>query len=142
MRKLSWVKKQMSNVAYLDNAARWSKDLTRMRSRGPGDTENAMRSIEREYGVDYWTLWRLRYRKSTLRDIGVSAYMTLKAAYEAECERQLRKLQHEIIITEATAGPASPAIRAAKALVGEEAGRPASRAQVAQALHNEPEGEL
>lgn len=142
MRKLSWVKKQMSNVAYLDNAARWSKDLTRMRSRGPGDTENAMRSIEREYGVDYWTLWRLRYRKSTLRDIGVSAYMTLKAAYEVECERQLRKLQHEIIITEATAGPASPAIRAAKALVGEEAGRPASGAQVAQALHNEPEGEL
>lgn len=142
MRKLSWVKKQMSNVAYLDNAARWSKDLTRMRSRGPGDTENAMRSIEREYGVDYWTLWRLRYRKSALRDIGVSAYMTLKAAYEAECERQLRKLQHEIIVTEAIAGPASPAVVAAKALVGEEAGRTAGGEPFAHSLHTESEGQL
>lgn len=117
MRKFSLVKKQMSNVAYLDNAARWSKDLTRMRSRGPGDTENAMRSIERDYGVDYWTLWRLRYRRSSLKDIGVSAYMHLKAAYEAECERQMRKLENEITATEAIAGPDSHSLRAARALV-------------------------
>lgn len=109
------VEKQMSDAAYLDDAERWSKDLTRMRSRGPGDLENAMRSIERDYGVDYWTLWRLRYRKSALRDIGVSAYMRLKAAYQAECERQMRKLQHEIEITEQVAGAAAPAVAAAKA---------------------------
>jgi hypothetical protein len=112
------VKKQMPQVAYLDEAAEWGKSLTRMRARGPGDTENAMRSIERDYGVDYWILWRLRYRKSALRDIGVSAYMALKAAYQAECERQMRKLKNEIIRTEQIAGPNSAAIRAAKALVG------------------------
>ena len=89
----------MSQVAYLDEAAEWSRTLTRMRARGPGDTDNAMRSIERDYGVDYWILWRLRYRKSALRDIGVTAYMTLKAAYQAECERQMRKLKNEIAIT-------------------------------------------
>lgn len=119
MHKNSWKKKQMPQVAYLDEAAEWGKSLTRMRARGPGDTENAMRSIERGYGVDYWILWRLRYRKSALKDIGVSAYMRLKEAYRAECERQMRKLQHEIETTEQVTGPDSAALRAAKALVGE-----------------------
>lgn len=111
--------KQMQHIAYLDEAAEWSRNLTRMRARGPGDTENAMRSIEREYGVDYWLQWRLRYRLSSLRDIGVTAYMALKTAYAAECERQVQKLRHEIEITEAVSGPDSNAVRAAKALVGE-----------------------
>lgn len=46
--------------------------------------------------------------------------MRLQAAYQAECERQLRKLQHEIQITEAIAGADCSAVRAAKALVGED----------------------
>ena len=119
MYKIRWVKKQMPQVAYLDEAAEWSRTLTRMRARGPGDTENAMRAIERDYGVDYWILWRLRYRKSSLRDIGVNAYMRLKAAYQAECERQMKKLQHEITITEQIAGPDSRSVRSARALLGE-----------------------
>ena len=93
-----------------------------MRAKGPGDTENAMRSIAREYDVDYWTLWRLRYRRSSLRDIGVTVYMRLKAAYQAECNRQMRKLKDEIKLTEAVAGPASPVVHAAKALVDENEG--------------------
>ncbi len=87
------------SVAYLDLAARWSRDLTQMRSRGPGDIENAMRAIERDYGVDYWVQWRLRYRRSALRDIGVSVFVALQTAYRAECERQLRKLQNEVAST-------------------------------------------
>jgi hypothetical protein len=90
-----------------------------MRARGPGDTENAMRSIERDYGVDYWVLWRLRYRLSSLRDIGVSTYMALQAAYRAECERQARKLHHEVIRTEKITGADNNSVRAAKALVRE-----------------------
>lgn len=120
VRKLGLTEKQMSEAAYLDQAAHWSKELTRMRARGPGDTENAMRSLESEYGLDYWTLWRLRYRRGALKDIGVTVYMRLKSAYQAECARQMRKLQYEIEITEQVAGSASTAVRAAKALVGEE----------------------
>jgi hypothetical protein len=110
----------MSDATYLDEAAEWSKSLTRMRARGPGDTENAMRSIEREYGVDYWLLWRLRYRKSVLKDIGVSAYMRLKAAYQAECERQMRKLQHDIAKTEAITGITDPVVVAVKAALAKD----------------------
>lgn len=107
----------MDTRAYLDEAAVWSRDLTRMRSRGPGDTENAMRAVEREYGVDYGTIWRLRYRRSALRDIGVTAYMRLRDAYQAECRRQLGKLRNEIATTEATCGVASNLLDEAKALV-------------------------
>lgn len=109
----------MSDAAYLDQAAVWSKDLTRMKARGPGDTENAMRQIERQYGVDYGFLWSLRYRRERLRTISISVYESIRAAYRAECAAQMRKLKNEITRTEEIAGPDSHAVRKAKALVGE-----------------------
>ena len=112
----------VSDATYIDNAQRWSRDLTRMKARGPGDTENAMRQIEREYGIDYGFLWSLRYRRDRLRTISVSVYEKIAAAYRSECERQMRKLQHEIIVTEQISGPDSAAVHAAKALVGEDQG--------------------
>lgn len=90
---------QMTDAAYLDQAAVWSKDLTRMKARGPGDTENAMRQIEREYGVEYSFLWSLRYRRERLKRISKSVFERIEAAYLAECDRQMRKLRHEISIT-------------------------------------------
>jgi hypothetical protein len=115
----------MSDAAYIDAAQRWSKDLTRMKARGPGDTDNAMRQIEREYGIDYGFLWSLRYRRDRLRTISISAYESIRAAYRAECERQLRKLEHEIVKTEQVVGANLASVRAAKALV-EQAARQAS----------------
>lgn len=103
----------MSDAAYLDQAADWSKTLTRMRARGPGDMENAMRSLERDYGIDYWFIWQLRYRRDRIKFLSVSVYDRLKAAYSAECERQMRKLQHEISITR------SDHVATAQALVSE-----------------------
>lgn len=107
---------QMSDVALVDQAVEWSKELTRMRSRGPGDVDNAMRSIERDYGIDYWTLWTLRYRRSRLRDIGVSIYVRLHAAWLTERERQAKKHDNAIRRTEEAAGADHPAVVAAKAL--------------------------
>ena len=110
----------MSDAAYLDQAAMWSKDLTRMKARGPGDTENAMRSVAREYEIDYGFLWSLRYRRDRLRTISISVYEGIRAAYRAECERQMRKLEHDLKITEEVAGSDSNAVRAAKALLGKD----------------------
>lgn len=90
----------MSDAVYIDNAQKWSKELTRMKARGPGDTENAMRSIEREYGIDYGFLWSLRYRRERLKIISKSVYETIAAAYQAECKRQIRKLKNEIANTD------------------------------------------
>ncbi len=110
----------VSDATYIDAAQKWSKDLTRMKARGPGDTENAMRQIEREYGIDYGFLWSLRYRRDRLRTISISVYESIATAYRSECERQMRKLKNEIIITEQIAGPDSSAVRSAKALVGKD----------------------
>lgn len=79
--------------------------------------ENAMRSLERDYGIDYWFIWQLRYKRDRLKFLSVSVYERLKAAYQAECERQMRKLQHELKITEQITGADSHAVRTAKALV-------------------------
>jgi hypothetical protein len=119
MRGFAKVKKAlpMSDAAYLDQATMWSKELTRMKARGPGDTENAMRRIEREYGIDYGFLWSLRYRRERLRIISISVYESIRAAYRAECERQMRKLTNEIARTEQVAGPNSHSVRSAKALL-------------------------
>jgi hypothetical protein len=108
----------VSDAAYIDAAQKWSKDLTRMKARGPGDTENAMRQIEREYGIDYGFLWSLRYRRERLRTISISVYESIRAAYRAECERQMRKLENEILRTEQIAGSDLNSVRAAKTLVG------------------------
>jgi hypothetical protein len=113
---------KMSDAAYLDQAALWSKDLTRMKARGPGDTENAMRSVSREYNIDYGFLWSLRYRRDRLRIISVSVYETIRAAYRAECERQMRKLENELARTEKIAGADSSSVRAAKTLLGKDLG--------------------
>ena len=109
----------MSDAAYLDQAATWSKDLTRMKARGPGDTENAMRQIEREYGIDYGFLWSLRYRRDRLRIISISVYESIRAAYRAECGRQMRKLENEIAIT------SQNYVGTAEALVSEAKGKSA-----------------
>ena len=113
----------MSDAAYLDQAAAWSKDLTRMKARGPGDTENAMRQIERQYGVDYGFLWSLRYRRERLRTISISVYESIRAAYRAECAAQMRKLANDIERTEEITGPDNNAVRAAKAILGAAEGK-------------------
>jgi len=110
----------MSSVECVQQAASWSRKLTQMRARGPGDTDNAMRGIERDYGIAHSILWSLRYRPERYRTIGAEIYARLQAAYAAECERQQRKLAHEIEITKAIAGPDHAAVVAAEALVSEE----------------------
>jgi hypothetical protein len=113
---------QMSEAAYVEQAVIWSKELTRMRTRGPGDLENAMRGIERDYGVDYWTLWQLRYRANRIKDIGVSIYMRLESAYQAERARQRRLYEGDQENTQVTGRIAASLVSAADALAGTEDG--------------------
>lgn len=107
------------STAFVEQAASWSRKLTQMRARGPGDTENAMRGIERDYGIAHSILWGLRYRPERYRTIGAEIYARLQSAYANECARQARKLTLEIEITKAIAGPNHASIRAAEALVHE-----------------------
>lgn len=110
--------KTMSSTAVVDQAASWAKRLTQSEARGPGDLENAWHRLEARYGIPWRAFWSLRYRKPN--EIAASIYLSLCAAYEAECQKQVRKLTHEIAITQAIAGAANPAVVAAKTMVGTE----------------------
>lgn len=91
----------------------WANNLIRSAHRGPGDTTDA--AIHRaaiKHGLDPKVLWRLRYR--TPKDMLASLYLKLKAAHEAECDRQEARLRHELEITKAL-----PSTEARRRLVAE-----------------------
>lgn len=100
----------------VDEARAWAEFLTRAEARGPGDYGNAMERVERRYRLPSRLLWTLRYRPP--KDMFVKIHRSLKAAYEAERQRQMRLLSHDNSITRLTTGPDHPAVRAAEALLG------------------------
>lgn len=66
----------MSDVAVASEIAR---RLVQAESRGPGDTENAMRRISSRWGVPFTFLWSLRYRPPAdilMRPIDFSSPLT------------------------------------------------------------------
>ena len=99
--------------ATVTQARQWANDLVRREVRGPGDTANAMRRLEARTGIPWRVFWGLRYRPPS--DLWASVHERLRAAYLAECERQMRKLEHDIEITKAVAGPDNDAVREAAA---------------------------
>lgn len=63
-------------------------------ARTDDDVDNAYGRFEREYGVGRWTIEHLRKRKAKICD--VSVFSKLRAAYLSLCERQAKRLLHEI----------------------------------------------
>ena len=104
--------------ANVSEAQAWANELVRRESRGPGDLENAMRRLDARYGIPWRIFWSLRYRPPS--DVLHGIYMRLRAAYQAECDRQTRLLKHEIEITKLKAGADAPVVVQAAAVVGED----------------------
>lgn len=84
----------------VEQARGWANKLIAAHHRGPGDTvDAAIHRAAMKHGLDPKALWRLRYR--TPKDMLLSTWARIKAAYDAECERQEAKLRHELEITKA-----------------------------------------
>lgn len=95
-----------ADTAGVGEAKGWANRIIAANHRGPGDTvDAAMHRAAVKHGLDPKLLWRLRYR--TPKDMLVSSWKRIQAAYDAECERQEAKLRHELEITKAL--PATPA---------------------------------
>lgn len=92
-----------------------ASELLRWESRGPGDTDNALRRLSRRHGIEYGALWSLRYRSP--KRIWADLYTAIKAAHAAERQRQLRMLEHDIARTEATAGHSGAVVAKARAVL-------------------------
>lgn len=105
------------STAHVEEAAEIAKWLTRREAVGPGDMENAWHRLETRYGLPWRLFWSLRYRPP--REIASHYYARIRAAYDAERDRQMKLLRHDIEITEKIAGADNAAVRAAQTLVGE-----------------------
>lgn len=92
-----------------------ASDMLRWETRGPGDTDNAMRRIARRHGIEYGQLWSLRYRAP--KRIWADVLTKIALAYEAERNRQLQALKHDTELTEIVAGPQSNSVRKARAVL-------------------------
>jgi hypothetical protein len=106
----------MSSV-HVDEASGIAKWLTRREASGPGDMENAWRRLEARYGLPWRMFWALRYRPPRIIDSVL--FERLRAAYNAERDRQMQKLRNEIKITEEIAGADHRVVIAVRALAGE-----------------------
>lgn len=104
---------------FVSNARDWANSLIQRESRGPGDLDGAMRRLEARYGIPANTFWRLRHGR--VKDIYVSTYTKLQAAYLAECERQTRILKQQAEIAKAKGLSHSPVVAEIEALVDDEA---------------------
>ena len=102
----------------VEQARDWTEFLIRAEARGPGDTDNAINRVSRRYGVPRATIWGLRYRPP--KDIFASAYLRLRDAYEAEHERQIERLRHDLEMARQAGRADARLVRAAAAVGGEE----------------------
>jgi hypothetical protein len=109
---------EMSSAAFISHAADLSRQMVARESRGPGDIDNAMRRLEARYGIPYSILWALRFRKPKTLDVGVFA--RILGAYESECDRQQRAIEHEREITRAKTAIGRLIVAASDALGREE----------------------
>jgi hypothetical protein len=83
-----------------------------------------MRRIATRAAIPFGKLWALRYRPP--KEIASHILARIEAAHAAECERQLRRLAHDVEVTAAVAGSAHPAVAEAQAALRAAAG-PAPR---------------
>lgn len=108
----------MNAALFVDQAGELAGKMVAREMRGPGDIENAMRRIEGRHGIPYQSLWALRYRRP--KEISAHVFFQICAAYDAECERQRKLLEHERKLVDAKGFLASALVRAADFVAGEE----------------------
>jgi len=109
----------MNAASFVEHASLLAEKMVVRESRGPGDTDNAMRRLGVRYGVPYQDLWKLRYRKP--KEIAAHVYLAILEGYESQCETQERIYRRERETTKATGWASALMVRAADALAGQDA---------------------
>lgn len=99
-------------------AAFWVNSMVQREAKCSGDTINAMRRISNRHCVPYSLLWALKYRPP--KDLYVSAFEKLEAAYDKELRSAVSALDHERKLTEAKTGIGARIVAAVNALDREE----------------------
>ncbi|WP_027039100.1 hypothetical protein [Mesorhizobium ciceri] len=85
-----------------DVASDYVRRMVENETRGWGDTDNALARLEAKYGLPFWSLQNLRMGRAKTVEAGLFA--RIRAAYLAQCERQISRLQEELKIEKAICG--------------------------------------
>lgn len=80
-------------------ATRYVRAMAERETRGFGDGDNALRRLEAQSGLSFWTLRYLKQGRAATIDTGV--FQRVRAFYLSYCERQLSALQHELAVEKA-----------------------------------------
>lgn len=90
---------QQMSAELVDTAGGYVRRMVEKEARGWGDQAQAQARLEARYGIPFYSLERLRTGRAKTVDAGLFA--RIRGAYLDLCERQVRKLQHEISIEKA-----------------------------------------
>lgn len=102
----------------VEAAAHWVNLMVMREAKCPGDIINAMRRLSNRHSVPYSLLWSLKYRPP--KDLYVSAFEKLEAAYAKELRSAVSALDHERKLTEAKTGIGARIVAAVNALDSED----------------------
>lgn len=82
-----------------EQATFYVREMALRESRGNGDTQNALQRVCMKYGLSFWPMEHLRRGKA--KSVDSELYRKIRKAYVSFCEREIKKLQHEIAIEKA-----------------------------------------
>lgn len=91
-------------------ASHYVKTMVEREARGEGDLAGAIERIARRHGLTKWQVERLRKGRSKTIEAGL--FSRIRAAYLAEVERQISKLEHELALERAIGGEDAALARA------------------------------
>lgn len=77
-------------------AAQYAEKMFRLRCEGWGDEARALKDIAKKCGMSPRSVKRLIKRET--KDVGLSAFGKIRAAYLAYCNTLIREIQHDLAI--------------------------------------------
>ena len=94
-------KGKMEAACRIEEMRGWCREIIQRRSHGWGDQENAMRRVETEFGIGYWTTWGWLYK--TPARVTIEFYNQVKSAHRAMLEgcvkRDLARLRNQTAVS-------------------------------------------
>ena len=104
----------MTSAVFVERAQSWARELETKELPTAGTLPAARQAAERRHRLPSGLLYSLRYRPP--KRIAVDAYEALRTALIAACERERKRLEHEIEVARAAGvGVDHPAMAAAEA---------------------------
>ncbi|HSM42021.1 MAG TPA: hypothetical protein VK862_14810 [Afifellaceae bacterium] len=89
------VKKSLNEGDVTAETLRIHREMVDREARASGDTESAMRRLEARYGLDYWSQWVCRYKRTVTPQFATKLHGAYLDLVERSVRRDLEALKIE-----------------------------------------------